>query len=45
VGAQAAINRDLYYQRTLPALLAQMEANRAKVELTIMNGLAKSDND
>jgi hypothetical protein len=45
VGAQSAINRDLYYQRTLPALLAQMEANRAKVELTILNGLAKSDSD
>ena len=45
VGAQAAISRDLYYQRTLPALLAQMEANRAKVELTIMSGLAKLDND
>jgi hypothetical protein len=45
VGATAAINRDLYYQRTLPALLAQMEANRAKVQLIILNGLAKSDND
>ena len=45
VGAQAAINRDLYYQRTLPALLAQMEANRANVELTVLNGLAKSDSE
>ncbi len=45
VGAQAAINRDLYFQRTLPALIAQMEANRAKIETTILTGLGKSDDE
>lgn len=43
VGANAAINRDLYFQRTLPALLAQMEANRAKVKLKILAGIKQSD--
>jgi hypothetical protein len=41
VGAQATINKDLYYQRTIPALLAQMEANRAKAKLTIVKSLAQ----
>ena len=43
VGAQAAIDKDLYYQKTLPALLAQMEANRAKVKLAILTGLNLDD--
>jgi hypothetical protein len=43
VGAQGAINKDLYYQRTLPALLNQMEANRDKVKATILSGLKKPD--
>lgn len=43
VGANAAISRDLYYQRTLPALLAQMEANRGKVKLKILAGIKQSD--
>jgi hypothetical protein len=43
VGAQGTINKDLYYQRTLPALLSQMEANRDKVIATIFTGLGKSD--
>lgn len=44
VGAQATLNKDLYYQRTLPALMAQMEANRATVELAIFFGLTQDDN-
>jgi len=43
VGAQSAISKDLYYQKTLPALLAQMEANRSAVELTIFTGLTQED--
>ena len=43
VGGQAAVNKDLYYQRTMPALLAQMEANRDKIKLAILQGLGKSD--
>lgn len=43
VGAQAAIDKDLYYQKTLPALLAQMEANRTAVKLSILTGLNLDD--
>jgi hypothetical protein len=43
VGAQTAITKDLYYQKTLPALLAQMEANRSAVELRIFTGLNQED--
>lgn len=43
VGGQAAVNKDLYYQRTMPALLAQMEANRDRIKLTIINGLKQPD--
>ncbi len=45
VGGSAVINRDLYFQRTLPALLAQMEANRAKVKLKILAGIKQSDSE
>jgi hypothetical protein len=45
VGAQGAINKDLYYQRTLPALLSQMTANRSKIELDIFGGLRQPDAD
>jgi hypothetical protein len=43
VGAQTAISKDVYYQRTMPALLAQIEANRDKVKTKILTGLAKPD--
>ena len=44
VGAQGAVSKNLYFQRTLPALLAQMDANRAKVQATIIASLiSKSD--
>jgi hypothetical protein len=45
IGAKGAINSDLYFQRTLPALLAQMDANRARAKLPIVTGLTKSDPD
>jgi hypothetical protein len=45
IGARGAINSDLYFQRTLPALLAQMDANRARVKLPIVTGLRKSNDD
>ena len=44
VGAQAAISRDLYYQRTLPALLAQISANRDNEKGAIIS-LLKSKTD
>jgi hypothetical protein len=43
IGANAAINKDLYYQRTIPALLTQMEANRLKAKLLIVQGMAQPD--
>jgi hypothetical protein len=45
IGAKGAINSDLYFQRTLPALLAQMDANRARAKLPIVTGLRKSNAD
>ena len=44
LGANAAINKDLFYQKTIPALKSQMEANRLQVELSIQKGLALPDN-
>jgi hypothetical protein len=43
LGANTTINKDLFYQKTLPALMAQMEANRAQKELPIDKGLAQPD--
>jgi hypothetical protein len=43
IGAQATVNKDLYYQRTIPALLAQMEASRERAKLTIIQGLSQPD--
>jgi hypothetical protein len=35
VGAKGAINTDIFYQKTIPALIAQMRADRAKALLVI----------
>ena len=43
IGAQAAISKDIYYQKTIPALLEQMEANRTNAKLTIFKGLTTPD--
>jgi hypothetical protein len=45
LGAQGAINKDLYYQRTLPALLAQMQANFVTQEAAIIAKLGRSDRE
>jgi len=42
VGAKGTINTDLFYQKTLPALIAQMEAGRQKQLGIIKTGLNKS---
>lgn len=39
IGAKTAISSDLFYQRALPALIAQMDANRATAKAAILNGL------
>ncbi len=43
IGANTAINKDLYYEKTIPALLAQMEADRLTAKLPIVAGLKLSD--
>jgi hypothetical protein len=43
LGANTAINKDLYYQKTIVALLSQMEANRAKAKISIIQGLNLPD--
>ena len=45
IGAKSAIDKDLYYQKTIPALLAQMEADRLTAKLPIVAGLRLSDAD
>ena len=45
IGAKTAISSDLFYQRTLPALIAQMDANRATAKAAILNGLSRPDNE
>lgn len=43
LGTNTAINKDLYFQKTIPALLAQMQANRAKQRLVILEKLVLPD--
>jgi hypothetical protein len=43
IGADTAINKDLYYQKTIPALLAQMEADRLLAKAPIIAGMKLSD--
>jgi hypothetical protein len=43
LGAKGVINTNLYFQRTLPALLAQMDANRARAKRVIILGLRQPD--
>ena len=45
IGAEATINTDLYYQRTLPALIAQMDASQLKAKMWLLQGLGKPDQD
>ena len=41
-GAGTAIDKNLYYERTLPALIALMDANREKIRAEILRGLTQS---
>jgi hypothetical protein len=45
IGADTAITRDLYYQRTVPALLAQMEADRLIAKAPIVAGIKLPDTE
>lgn len=43
VGGQGVVNKELYYQKTLPALMALMDAARDRVILAILSGLSSND--
>ncbi len=43
IGAQGAINKDLYYQKTVAALISQMEANRDEAKAAILLNLKQPD--
>lgn len=43
IGANAAVDKDLYYQKTIIAMISQMEANRASAKLPIVRGLGFPD--
>lgn len=40
IGAKSAVNTDIFYQKTMPTLVAQMRAGRAQVLQKIETGLA-----
>ena len=42
-GSQGIVNKELYFQKTVPALIAQMEAGRAKAKQNIILGLKQLD--
>jgi hypothetical protein len=42
-GAQNGISKELYYQRTLPALISQIDADRATAKVAILKGLKLPD--
>jgi hypothetical protein len=42
-GANTAIDKDLYFQKTIPALITQMQANRSKQKLVILKNLQQPD--
>ncbi len=45
LGARSAIDKEIYFDKTLPAIVAQMDASRRTVYATIATGLARSDAD
>jgi hypothetical protein len=44
-GSRAIIERDYFYEKTVPALVAQMNAERKKALIPILNGMARSIDD
>ena len=43
IAANGAVDKDLFYQKTVPALIKQMQADRAAAETTVLQGLMKTD--
>jgi hypothetical protein len=44
-GARASFNRELYFERTLPALITIMEAKRLEARSTILRGLVQTEDE
>ena len=44
-GSTTAVNKNLYYERTLPALIALMDAERERIKADIFEGLGNSVDD
>jgi hypothetical protein len=45
VGTKTAVDKDLFYQAALPALIAQMESRRLEARVPIIAGLAQPDSN
>ena len=45
IASNGAVNKDLFYEKTVPALVAQMQADRLKAETSILSALVKPDVD
>lgn len=43
-GARASLNRELYFEKTLPALLSLMDSSRLTVRADILKGLSEPEN-
>lgn len=43
IAANGAVNKDLFYQKTVPAIVAQMSADRQRAEISIYAGLRQTD--
>lgn len=43
IGGKAAVDKNVYFDRTMPALLSQMEALRKTVRARIIEGMARSE--
>jgi hypothetical protein len=44
-GARASVNRELYFERALPALISLMEAQRLDIRTAILRGLRESEDE
>ena len=44
-GAKLSVDKNLFYDKTMPALFAQMEANRSTIRVLIVNGAQRSDDE
>jgi len=44
-GARATLNRELYFERTMPALVSLMEAQRLEIRTSILRGLSQSEDE